>query len=120
MRLPSPGLPLCVAVSLLLAGSPALSADSLSNNRMGYGPKGQAHPMAAGWVYRNCANVTTALSGSGFVVKITNTDSTWASATSTTAAPTAAQLMLLRACRQGGAYWGLYTTGTSWTAAVGY
>jgi len=122
MQMSQMKVPVLAVLSLLLAGSPAISAEADSANKFGFGTdsQGQARPRAAGWVYRNCASISTTLVGTGFVVKIVNSDSSWASAASKTSAPTVAQLMLLRACRETGAYWGLYTTGTSWSSAVGY
>lgn len=111
-----------VALSLLFVSSVAVAQEAGASNKVGFPPdgKGLAHPRATGWVYRNCSYVTTALTSTGFIVKVTNTDNSWVSAASKGPTPTVAQLALLRACRETGASWGYYISGNYWTTLVSY
>ncbi len=79
--------------------------------------------LVSGWNYFTCSYVWTYPYGSGLKVEIHNTDDSYVAAYSPTNTPNTYQQSLYRACRQQGAYYGVYiidTSSGSWTASVGY
>jgi hypothetical protein len=82
-----------------------------------------AAAFTVGWNYFTCDRMWMHTNGSYYQVTTINSDGSTFTASSTGDYPNDYQAMLIRACKQSGAYYGIYikniTTG-NWIAAAGY